>query len=219
MQNLVGVHMQAFYTPASLVFILLALFLQSIWLYLGKISRNKYLNDIMIFRSPSGKLSEYYSWRVTSFENAFGEGLAFLILLIAALYTIGFAFFPVSQVNGAFLIVIFVVFLSFLSALQHAWRVKEVVDSESRIATAVKTSKDKIGVAKMMVDDLYMQGVMGDGRTWFALFKLAQRQDQIGWVIRDVLLEKGKEEEARFQRQGSKSKSTISDTESGPEID
>jgi hypothetical protein len=69
-----------------------------------------------------------------------------------------------------------------------------------------------------MIDDLYLQGVMGDGRTWFALFKLAQKQDQVGWVIRDVLLEKGKEEEARFQRQGTKSGPVDSSTKDGPEI-
>ena len=210
--------MQVLYSAVSLLFILHALVLQSVWLYLGRISRNRYLMDIMSFRSPSSRLSRYYSWRTTSFENAFGEGVVFLILLVSSLYTIGFSLFTVKDVNEAFLIVVFVVFLSFLSALQHAWRVKEVVDSEGRINTAIRTATDKIGVARMMVDDLYLQGVMGDGRTWFALFKLAQKQDQVGWVIRDVLLEKGKEEDARFQRQSTKSGSTDSSSEDGPEI-
>ena len=205
--------MQAFLSPVSLVFILHALLLQSIWLYLGRISRNRYLTDIMTFRAPSGRLSRYYHWRVTSSENAFGEGVVFLVLLVSSLYALGFALFPLDLVNGAFLIVVFVVFLSFLSALQHTWRVKEVIDSEGRIVTAIKTSTDKIGVGRMMVDDLYLQGVMGDGRTWFALFKIAQRQDQVGWVIRDVLLEKGKEEDARFQRHDTKSSSTDSNTD------
>lgn len=207
--------MQAFFNPVSLVFILHALLLQSIWLYVGRISRNRYLADIMTFRSPSGRLSRYYSWRVTSFENAIGEGVAFLVILTASLYALGFTLFPIDDVNGAFVIVVFVVFLSLLSALQHAWRVKEVVEGEDRINTAIKTSTDKIGVARMMVDDLYLQGAMGDGRTWFALFKLAQKQDQVGWVIRDVLLEKGKEEDERFQRHDTPSSSA----DSGPDID
>ena len=173
----------------------------------------------MTFRSPSGRLSRYYSWRVTSFENALGEGAVFLVLLVSSIYALGLSIFPFEQVNEAFAIVLFVVFLSLLSALQHAWRVKEVVDGEDRINTAIKKSNDKIGVAKMMVDDLYLQGAMGDGRTWFALFKLAQKQDQVGWVIRDVLLEKGKEEDARFHRQSTTSKSTESNPDSGPEID
>lgn len=210
--------MQVLYSPVSLLFILHALVLQAGWFYLGRISRNRYLMDIMTFRSPSSRLSRYYNWRITSFENAFGEGVLFLVLLVSSLYTIGFSFFPVEDVNQSFLIVAFVVFLSFLSALQHAWRVKEVVDSQGRIDTAIRTATDKIGVARMMVDDLYLQGVMGDGRTWFALFKLAQKQDQVGWVIRDVLMEKGKEEDARFQRQSPKSSSVDSSTKDGPEI-
>ena len=211
--------MQVFYSPVSLVFILQALVLQSVWLYLGRVSRNRYLADIMTFRSPSSRLSRYYHWRITSFENALGERVVFIVLLLSSLYTVGFSFFTIQSVNGAFLIVVFVVILSFLSALQHAWRVKEVVDGEGRINTAIRTATDKVGVARMMVDDLYLQGVMGDGRTWFALFKLAQNQDQVGWIIRDVLLEKSKEEEARFQRQGVKSSSIEENPTNGPGID
>ncbi len=210
--------MQVLYSPVTLVFIFQALFLQSVWLYLGKISRNRYLSDIMMFRTPSSRLSRYYNWRITSFGNALLEGIIFLVILVSSIYSIGFSLFPVSQVNEAFLIVVFVVFLSLLSALQHAWRVKEVVESEDRVNTAIKSATDKVGVAKRMVDDLYMQGPMGDGRTWFALFKLAQKQNQVGWVIRDVLMEKGKEEDARFQRQNIRSTSS-SETDSGPEID
>jgi len=211
--------MQVLYSPVSLLFILHALVLQSVWLYLGRISRNRYLADIMTFRTPSSRLSRYYNWRVTSFGNALFEGLVFLVLLVFSMYTIGLSSFPVKDVNESFLIVVFVVFLSFLSALQHTWRVKEIVDGEERINTAIRTSTDKIGVARLMIDDLYLQGVMGDGRTWFALFKLAQKQDQVGWVIRDVLLEKGREEDARFQKQSTKPGSVDSSAKDGPEID
>jgi len=155
---------------------------------------------------------------VTSFEHAFSEGIAYLLILIASLYGLGFSLFDFAQVNGAFLIVLFVVLLSLLSALQHAWRVKEVVDNENRIAIGIQIATDKIGVTRMMVDDLYIQGAMGDGRTWFALFKLAQRQDQVGWTVRDVLLEKGKEEDVRFQSQDPESSSTSSSKDSGPDI-
>ncbi len=210
--------MQALFSPVSLVFVLQALLLQAIWLYLGRISRNRYLVDIMTFQAPSSKLSRYYHWRVTSFEHAFGEGIVYLLILLSSLYGLGFALFDFEQVNGAFLIVLFVVLLSFLSALQHAWRVKEVVDSRSRISIGIQIATDKIGVTRMMVDDLYSQGAMGDGRTWFALFQLAQRQDQVGWTVRDVLLEKGKEEDTRFQSQDSESSSISSSKDGGPDI-
>lgn len=210
--------MQALFSTVSLVFILQSLLLQAIWLYIGRIARNRYLTDIMTFRAPSSKLSRYYHWRVTSFEHAFSEGIVYLLILVSSLYGLGFAFFDFAQVNGAFLIVLFVVFLSFLSAFQHAWRVKEVADSENKIAIGIQIATDKIGVTRMMVDDLFIQGDMGDGRTWFALFKLAQRQDQVGWTVRDVLLEKGKEEDARFQGQGSESSSISSRKDGGPDI-
>ena len=210
--------MQALFSTVSLVFILQALLLQAIWLYLGRISRDRYLTDIMTFQAPSSRLSRYYRWRVTSFEHAFSEGIAFLLILLTSLYGLGFVFFDFEQINGAFMIVLFVVLLSFLSAFQHAWRVKEVVDSENRIAIGIQIATDKIGVTRMMVDDLFIQGAMGDGRTWFALFKLAQRQDQIGWTVRDVLLEKGKEEDARFQSKGPESSSISSSKDSGPDI-
>ena len=127
----------------------------------------------MTFQAPSSRLSRYYHWRVTSFEHAFSEGIAYLVILLSSLYGLGFALFGFEQVNGAFLIVLFVVLLSVLSALQHAWRVKEVVDSESRIAIGIQIATDKFGVTRKMVDDLFIQGAMGDGRTWFALFRLA----------------------------------------------
>ena len=211
--------MQALFSPVSLVFVLQALVLQSVWLYIGRISRTSYLQDIMTFRTPSSRLSRYYSWRVTSFENAFGEGIGFIVILVASLYGIGFALFEIEQVNGAFLIVVFVAFLSFLSALQHAWRVKEVVDNEGRITDGIRIATDKIGVTRRMVDDLYREGIMGDGRTWFALFKIAQRQNQIGWVVKDVLMDKGKEEEALFQKRSTKSSLKESPSDDGPEID
>jgi hypothetical protein len=112
-------------------------------------------------------------------------------------------------------IIFFIVFLSFISAMQHAWRVREVVDSESRIIDSVGYAKDKIGITRTMVDDLYMQGPMGDGRMWFALFRLAQRPDTIGWAIRDVLIEKGKEEDTRFRKVETNSRSS---RDSGPGI-
>jgi hypothetical protein len=91
------------------------------------------------------------------------------------------------------LYVMFVMFLSILSSLQMAWRVKEINERENRIITSIGTSTDKVGRAKEMVETLMIQGSMGDGRVWFALYRLAQRPNQVGWAIRDVLIEKGRE--------------------------
>ena len=208
--------MQSLVSTVSLIIVLLALLLQTIWLLIGRLSRDRYLRDIMVFRTPSSTLSKYYSWRVENSANGVVEGFVFLFILITVVIAFGLTIFTMDLVTQSLPIFIFVLFLSFLSTLQHAWRVKEINDTETRIVTSVKTSSDKIGVAKRMVDDLYNQGALGDGRTWFALFKLAQRRDQIGWAIKDALIEKGKEEEARIQRQ--KPDQGAAQADSGPEI-
>jgi hypothetical protein len=43
-----------------------------------------------------------------------------------------------------------------------------------------------------MVEELYQAGAYADGHIWFALFKIAQQQDVVGWSVRDVLMEKSK---------------------------
>jgi hypothetical protein len=208
--------MQNLITTVSFVIVLLALLLQTLWLLIGRISRDKYLSDIMRFRRPSSSLSRYYSWRVEHSANGIVEGFLFLFILIISFITLGLMVFSLDLVIQSTPIILIVLLLSFLSSIQHSRQVKEINDTETRIVTSVKTSVDKIGVAKRMVNDLYNQGTMGDGRTWFALFKLAQKQDQIGWAIRDVLMEKGKEEEARVQRQ--KPSQSPSSPDGGPEI-
>jgi hypothetical protein len=208
--------MQTLFSIVSVTIILHGLLLQTIWLFIGRVARDRYLNDIMSFRSPSSSLSRYYNWRVNSFLHALIEGFLFLIILIVSIIMLSTILFGFDSLIASMFIVFFIVFLTFISAMQHAWRVKEIVDSETRIVASVGYSKDKIGVTRTMVEDLIMQGPIGDGRIWFALFRLAQRPNTIGWAIRDVLIEKGKEEDARFRRSKIGSDSL---SERGPGID
>ncbi|TFG34185.1 hypothetical protein EU527_04475 [Candidatus Thorarchaeota archaeon] len=206
MQTLTGV------VPFAIV--LLYLTMQTLWLIIGRISRDRYLRDIMSFRTPTSALSRYYGWRVENSANGIVEGFVLVFVLIIVVIGLGLVVFTIDLVIQSFPIIVFVVLFSLLSTAQQVWRVKEIIDKETRIVTSIKTSNDKIGVAKSMVDELYDQGALGDGRTWFALFKLAQKRDQTGWAIKDVLIEKGKEEDIRIQEP---SKDTSS-TDSGPEI-
>jgi hypothetical protein len=208
--------MQTLFSMITFTIMLHGLFLQAVWLYLGRRARDSYLNDIMSFTTPSSRLSRYYHWHVDSFLNALIEGGLFLIILISSIIALSTILYGFESLIASAIIVFFIVFLSFISAMQHAWRVREVVDSETRIVASVGYSKDKIGITRSMVEDLYMQGPMGDGRMWFALFRLAQRHDAIGYAIRDVLMEKGKEEETRFQRSTTDPSSS---SDRGPEID
>jgi len=181
------------YNILSLVIIIQALFLQGVWLFLGRYARDIYLGNIMRFRAPKSYISRYYDWRVTKFVNALMEGIVFLVILFCSLILISVALADLAAFMDAIFYVAFVMFLSFLSSMQMAWRVKEINERETRILSSISASVDKVGVARNMVEDLIIQGAMGDGRVWFALYRLAQRQNQVGWAIRDILLEKSKE--------------------------
>ena len=181
------------YSTLPLVIIVHALFLQGIWLYLGRRARDRYLGDIMHFRSPSSSMSRYYNWRVTGFANALIEGVIFLAILLISLVLLSVAIADLETFMAANLYVLFVMFLTFMSSMQMAWRVREINQRDSNILTSLGASIDKIGVARDMVENLMIQGSMGDGRVWFALYRLAKRPNQVGWAIRDVLIEKGRE--------------------------
>lgn len=177
--------------------------MQGVWLYLGRRARDVYLGDIMQFRAPSSFMSRYYNWRVTRFINALIEGVVFLVILLGSVILLSVAIAGVSAFMGASFYVVVVMFLSFVSIVQMAWRVKEINERENGIMASISTSADKIGIARELVENLMIQGSIGDGRVWFALYRLAQRPNQVGWAIRDVLIEKGKEMREMFQYSNS----------------
>lgn len=171
----------------------------------------------MHFRKPISVFSKYYNWRVTKFFNALLEGVVFLVILLASLILISIALVDFAAFIDASLYVLFVMFLSFLSSVQIAWRVKEINERENELRSSISAAIDKIGVVREMVENLIVQGPMGDGRVWFALYRLAQRPNQVGWAIRDVLLEKAKE--LREMDQYSTRESDRSARDKGPGIE
>jgi hypothetical protein len=191
--------------------------MQGFWLFLGRRARDKYLGDIMSFRVPSSSMSRYYDWRVTRFTNALIEGIAFLVILLGSLILISVVMVDFTAFMDAIFYVVFVMFLSFLSSMQMAWRVKEIKERENRILASIGISADKVGIAREMVENLMIQGTMGDGRVWFALYRLAQKPNQVGWAIRDVLIEKGKEMREMFQYSKSETDPAVRDK--GPGIE
>ncbi len=209
--------MQMFNDLFFLMIILQALFIQSIWLALGRIARNRYLEDIMHFRSPSSLLSRYYGWRTDSFVNAIAEGVMLEFVLVASLIGFSLLLASLEALFAQGFLVLFVVVLTFLSSVQLAWRIREITSAENRITDSIGPTRDKIGFASDIVDNLYSQGEMGDGRVWFALFRMSQRQDPVGWAIRDVLLEKSKEEQERMLKR-SAAQPDSEDPTTGPGI-
>ena len=151
------------------------------------------MGDITHFRKPSTYLSQLYAWRLKDMYNPVIEGILFEVFLIIAVLSVGMYSADFASLYAASTIIALVILLSFLSSIQMARRVKNLGELEMSIVQRLKFADDKIGSARELVKSLYDQGPMGDGRKWFALFKLAQRDDNTGYAIRDVLLEKGKE--------------------------
>jgi len=196
-----------FYPTLSLIIIVHAVFLQGVWLFMARRARDIYFRDIMNFRSPTSTLSRFYDWRMTISSNALIEGLVFQVILVGSLVGISIALVNLAAFFDVILYVLFVMVLSFLSSLQTAWRVKEINDQERYLVTSIGKSTDKIGVTRDLIENLILQGAAGDGRVWLALYRLSQKPDKVGWAIRDVLIEKGRElrEMNQYQPQDSDS--------------
>ena len=181
------------FSPLVYVIVIQVLFMQMIWIYLGRRAEGLYLGDIMHFRAPSSSLSRFYDWRVSKFVNAVIEGIVYLVILLASLILVSVLLIDFAAFMDAIFYVVFMMFFSAISSIQMAWRVRGVNERENRIISLIGTATDKVGLARDMIEDLLNQGQMADGRVWFALYRLAQRQNRVGWAIRDVLIEKSKD--------------------------
>ncbi len=201
----------------TFVIFLQAILLQFIWLFIGRRARDRYLYDIMRFREPTSAISRYYQWRVTHYANSVFEGILFEIILVGSLVAVSVIIADLALFMDSILFVVFVMILSFISSMQMAWRVKEINDREKGILMSIGHSTDRFERARDMVNNLYIQGSMGDGRLWFALYRVAQIQNPIGYTVRDVLLEKGREVDR--SRRYTKKDDTMSTPDKGPGIE
>jgi hypothetical protein len=146
----------------------------------------------MNFRKPSSTFARYYAWRTRRLLNTVIEGVVFEIVLIGSIVIILYPRGGVQLILDLLAITLFVVVLSALSSIQMITRVREVLKKEVIILKKIEEADDRIGLISQMVEELYQAGAYADGHMWFALFKIAQKQDVIGWSVRDVLMEKSK---------------------------
>ena len=66
----------------SYLILINALFLQGVWIYLGRKGEEAYIDDLINFRSPDSALSRFYEWRVSNTANAIAEGVLFIVVLM-----------------------------------------------------------------------------------------------------------------------------------------
>ncbi len=184
--------MQSLVSLYSFVVVINALFLQGILIYVVRGGRNAYLNSIMNFRKPTSSLARYYGWRTKKLSNTVIEGIVYEIILIGSIVIILYPRGGVQLILDLLAITLFVVLLSSISSIQMTKRVREVLKKEGVILKQLEDPDDRIGLVREMVEELYQAGAYADGHIWFALFKIAQQQDVVGWSVRDVLMEKSK---------------------------
>ncbi len=210
--------MQSVVQVYSFVVITNALFFQGVLTYIVRKGRNNFLDDISNFRRPSSALSRYYSWRVTKLRNALLETVLFETFLISSIIGIIASAGILNLLLPLSPVILFVVIISTLTSLQMSWRVKGIVEREENILSRLRSTEDKIGLVREMVDELYQAGAYADGRIWFALFKITLREDSMGWSVRDVLMEKSKKIVDRIESHIAETTDTAS-RKGGPEIE
>jgi hypothetical protein len=184
--------MQSLVSLYSFTVVINALLLQGILIYLVRGGRNAYLNSIMNFKKPKSALARYYAWRTKRLLHTVIEGIVFQLALIGSIVVILYPRGGFQLMLDLLAITLFVVVLSSISSIQMIVRVREVLKKERVILKQIEDSEDRIGYIRRMVEELYQAGAYADGHAWFALFKIAQQQEVVGWSVRDVLMEKSK---------------------------
>ncbi|MFW9918260.1 MAG: hypothetical protein ACFFED_01560 [Candidatus Thorarchaeota archaeon] len=211
--------MQTFVSTFSFVIVLIALVIQMIWISLARKARDTYLGDLASFRKPSSTLSRYYKWRMDCVRNTVIDGIVFSSVLLVTIVTMVSVSISMDNLLAFLPVILFVIGISILTMIQSAYRVSESTKKERQLLDHLEPAQDKIGVAKGIALDLISSDKKEDGRIWYILYRIAQRQDSIGWSVRDVLLNKGLKNDASSLEPGAPSRGYGSrDPDTGPGI-
>ncbi len=178
-------------------------------------ARDNYVRDITHFREPKGPLSKYYSWRIGSVRRAASESLIVNMLAIAAVVIYALILDSIYMIVELLPFIILVAAVAVVGAVLVARRVHNLIEARRGVEMRLENSEYLVEGARNIINDLLISESESKGRTWFALFQIAQRQDKTGWSVRDVILEKEEEIEKRSAVQNTKSGSA----DEGPGIE
>ena len=143
---------------------------------------------------------------MTSVRNSIIDGIAFVAVILTTVLLMIFASVSPDELMLFLPIVIFIVGISVLSAGQSIYRVSESNREERDLISQIEPAIDKIGLVRDVVLSLIRSGDKKSGRIWHVLYRIAQKQDKVGWSVRDVLLDKGLKEEADSLEPGAPSR-------------
>ncbi|NHI83519.1 MAG: hypothetical protein EAX81_04385 [Candidatus Thorarchaeota archaeon] len=196
-----------------------ALFLQGVWIYLGRKGEEAYIDDLINFRSPDSSLSRFYEWRVSNIANAIAESILFVVVLILTIIGLAALAGDIMILEPLVPVLIFVVFMSLISVIQMVRRIAFAIEKEKEVSKRLKAAEFKIETAQSIVDDLSNQGQFADGRLWFVLFRISRRQDPVGYAVKDVLIEKGKRLLRRIKAEDARRMAGAPPSSEGPGIE
>ncbi|NHJ12161.1 MAG: hypothetical protein EAX95_00710 [Candidatus Thorarchaeota archaeon] len=203
----------------SYLILINALFLQGVWIYLGRKGEEAYIDDLINFRPPNSTLSRFYGWRVSNIANAVTEGVGFIVALLLTIVGLAALAGDIMILIPLVPILIFVVFMSLISVVQMTRRVTFVVQKEAEVSKRLTAAEFKIEEAQNLVDSLSSAGQFADGRLWFVLFRISARKDPVGYAVRDVLIEKGKSMLRQLKAEDARRVSDKSPSSGGPDIE
>ncbi len=207
--------MQLILDSFVLLIIITALGFQFLWMFVVRKARDNYVRDITHFREPNGPLSKYYNWRVGSVRRAASESLIVNMMAIAAVVIYALIFESIYMIVELLPFIILVAVVAIVGAVLVARRVHNLIEARRRVEGRLDNSEYLVEGARNIIDDLLISESASKGRTWFALFQIAQRQDKMGWSVRDVILEKEDEIKKRSANQNTK----LGSADEGPGIE
>ncbi|TFF86530.1 ABC transporter ATP-binding protein [Candidatus Thorarchaeota archaeon] len=192
-----------------------ALGFQFVWMFIIRKARDDYVRDITHFREPSGSLSRYYGWRVESVGRAASESLVVNLLAIMAVVIYAIVVGSIDVIVQLFPLIILIGVVAIVGAILVARRVKNLIEARKAVEQRLEEAEYLVEGARNIIDDLLTSDSDSKGRVWFALFQIAQRQDKMGWSVRDTILEK--EDEITEQSAGKEGE--LDTIDEGPGIE
>lgn len=183
--------------------------------------RDGYVRSITNFQKPSSLSERFYDWHLSRPRNAVIEAAVVDVAIVLLVLDVSFTLANMQSFMAALPVLLFVLALSVISPIQTASRVGGLVRIERKLYDDISLSTDKVSQVRAIIENLLSPVQVPDGRYWFALFRIALKEDTVGWSVRDVLIEKAKELDllAERVRRGERVPMKSRDSQPGAEIE